>query len=137
VDVEVIRSMIDELSGITEDVAKIGEKKEVIYQSSLTPDDKATIEKIMQLKREIDDEFKNEVAALAEKTNYLRVKIQDAVLENKASVKGHDLIAVYVPPKQTVNVERFLGFAADHPEVMPFVKEGKPSVTIRKNTESK
>ncbi len=61
----------------------------------------------------------------------LEEKIKEAVKTGGQSVKGRYLQAVWSKPRVTWDTTRLDAFASVHPEILPFRKEGEPSVSIR------
>jgi hypothetical protein len=61
----------------------------------------------------------------------LTAEIKTAVIAAGATVKGAHLQAVWTKGRVSWDTKALEGYAAGHPEVLPFRKEGEPSVTIR------
>lgn len=61
----------------------------------------------------------------------LEAEIKAEVLAAGASVKGAQLQAVYTKGRVSWDAKALDGFAAAHPEIAAFRKEGDPSVSIR------
>jgi hypothetical protein len=61
----------------------------------------------------------------------LEAEIKAAVLPLRASVKGESLTAVWLKPRVSWDGKALDGYAAAHPEILPFRVVGEPSVQIR------
>jgi hypothetical protein len=71
------------------------------------------------------------LAVAAEREQALEAEIRAAVAEAGASVKGSRLQAVYVRGRTTWDTRGLERYAADHPEVNDFKRQGAPSVNLR------
>jgi hypothetical protein len=61
----------------------------------------------------------------------LESDVKREVLQDCQTIKGTHLQAVYVRGRASWDGKALDGFAAAHPEILPFKKVGEPSVTIR------
>ena len=57
--------------------------------------------------------------------------VPDAKGHVDATVRGARLMAVYTAGRETVSIADFRVYAKFHPEVLPLIKRGEPSVSIR------
>jgi hypothetical protein len=93
--------------------------------------DKILTPEIRQAISDIEAEFGEKGAAVTENIASLEAEIREAVKLNGATVKGAVLQAVWSKPRVTWDTKALDGYAAGHPEILPFRKEGEPSVSIR------
>ena len=87
-----------------------------------------------ELRKTLDDievEFSGRVVVVNEKIATLEKEIRVDVLGNGATIKGTYLQAVWNKGCVSWNTEALDGYAAAHPEIEQFRKQGKPSVSIR------
>ena len=90
----------------------------------LTPEIKAAL-------AEIDAEYQTAIEALNTGIATLETEIKAEVIQGGATVKGAHLQAVYNKGRVSWDTKALDGYAAGHPEIMPFRKVGEPSVSIR------
>jgi hypothetical protein len=79
----------------------------------------------------LDAEYQSLLGVAGERIGNLESEVRALVLANGASVKGTKLHAVYTKGRVTWDTKGLDGYAAAHPELATFRKEGTPSVTIR------
>jgi hypothetical protein len=81
------------------------------------------------------DEIAAEETTALESAQYgitaLTEEIKTLVIETGATARGDHLMAVWNKGRVTYDVKRLEGYAAAHPEILAFRKEGDPSVSIR------
>ncbi len=88
------------------------------------------------------DVLMEQVAALAkEEADYLQTysdvstaieqQVRESVLNTRETVRGISLMVVYTKGRVTWDTKALDGYATGHPELLPFRKEGDPSVSIR------
>lgn len=99
--------------------------KQEAVDAVLTPEIKAQL-------AEIDAEFKLQSLAVDENIEALTAEIKPEVIKIGATVKGERLSAVFSKGRVSWDTKALDGYAAAHPEVAQFRKEGEPSVSIRK-----
>jgi predicted transcriptional regulator len=80
---------------------------------------------------EIEAEFSNKTEAVNKNIAALEAEIKQAVITHGASVKGSVLHAVFAKGRVSWDTKSLDGYAAAHPELLSFRKEGDPSVSIR------
>ncbi len=80
---------------------------------------------------EIEAEFADKTKAVNENIAALEAEIRQAVIAHGASVKGSLLHAVFSKGRVSWDTKALDGYAAAHPELLSFRKEGEPSVSIR------
>ena len=100
-------------------------------------DKKRTLEDAMpaevkQRMEEIDAEFGDKEAAVANNIAALETEIRSTVLEQGETVKGGALQAVYVKGRVTWDTKSLDGYCKAHPELEEYRKQGNPSVSLRK-----
>lgn len=109
-------------------------ERQALINSVLTPEILAKVE-------EIKAEFEPKFAALESDEKYnvskaaaslLTDEIKAEVIQAGSTVKGSCLQAVYAKGRVSWDTKALDGYAAGHPEIAPFRKEGDPSVSIRK-----
>lgn len=81
---------------------------------------------------DIDAEQQTALEALKGGIDSLTAEIKAEVASAGATVKADHLQAVYSKGRVSWDTKALDGYAAGHPEVLPFRKEGDPSVSIRK-----
>ena len=79
----------------------------------------------------LDEEFAPLLAAAEARIEALREEIKSDVLEYGASVRGTHVQAVYSRGRTTWDTRALDDYAAEHPEVNDFRREGSPSVSLR------
>jgi predicted transcriptional regulator len=80
---------------------------------------------------EIEAEFAIKTEGITTNIAALESEIKRAVVEHGASVKGSVLHAVFAKGRISWDTKSLDGYAAAHPELLSFRKEGEPSVSIR------
>ena len=98
---------------------------QALIDSVLTAEIKAKI-------AEIKAEFEPRLEAIDTVTAGLEAEIKTDVITAGATIKSEHLQAVYTKGRITWDTKALDGYAAAHPEIQPFRKEGSPSVSIRK-----
>lgn len=99
--------------------------KQALIDSVLTPEIKARI-------ADIEAEFTDKTATVSENIAALESEIKQLVVANGSSVKADFLHAVFAKGRVSWDTKSLDGYAAAHPELLTFRKEGDPSVSIRK-----
>lgn len=79
----------------------------------------------------LDAEYQPKRLAAAEKLTALEGEIKRVVAAGGATVKGGLFQAVYTKGRVSWDSKALEGYAAAHPEIIAFRKEGEPSVSIR------
>jgi hypothetical protein len=79
----------------------------------------------------LDAEYTPLLQAAATRAAALEAEIKSDVLEAGASVKGGGLQAVYMRGRISWDTAALDDYAADHPEVQDFRRQGAPSVSLR------
>jgi hypothetical protein len=100
-------------------------EKEKLVQSVLTPE-------IKQHLRDIDDEFAPQLEAINNERSQIEAEVRNDVMVSGESVKGDFYRASYVQGRTLWDTKALDGYAAAHPEIVQFKKEGAPSVRISK-----
>jgi hypothetical protein len=86
---------------------------------------------IKQALADIDAEERTTLEAVNEGIGKLTADVKDDVVKAGASVKGKYLQAVWMKGRVSWDTKALDGYAAGHPEIAQFRKEGEPSVSIR------
>jgi phage host-nuclease inhibitor protein Gam len=79
----------------------------------------------------LEGEYAPMLDATAERVATLEAEIKRDVARHGASVKGRHFHAVYVRGRVSWDTRSLDGYAAAHPEVLSFRKEGEPSISLR------
>lgn len=79
----------------------------------------------------LDEEFKPMLNVSELRIEELEEEIKQEVLKHGASVKSGRVQAVYYKGRVTWDGKQLDRYAASHPEVMQYRKEGEPSIQIR------
>lgn len=93
--------------------------------------DAAIPPEVRQTLADIDAEMQPAIEAARAGVDALTAEIKAAVLAHGATVKGERLQAVWAKGRVSWDTKALDGYAAGHPEIVPFRKEGDPSVSIR------
>ena len=86
---------------------------------------------IKQALADIDAEERTTLEAVSGGIASLTADVKDDILKLQASVKGKYLQAVWAKGRVSWDTKALDGYAAGHPEIAHFRKEGEPSVSIR------
>ena len=116
---------LDQLSEFMSQRDLIGIHKQEAIDAILTPEIKAQL-------ADIEAEFRAQSVAVDENIDALTGEIKAAVIGSGATAKGAHIQAVYMKGRVSWDTKALDGYAAAHPEVAQFRKEGEPSVSIRK-----
>ena len=76
-------------------------------------------------------EYEPLLTSANERAAELEAEVKHEVAEHGASLKGSRLHAVYSRGRIAWDTQGLEGYAAAHPEVLTFRKEGQPSVSLR------
>ncbi len=117
--------LLNKLADLQNGLDALNLQKQALIESVLTPEIKAKL-------ADIDAEFAPKIAVVSESIDPLTVEIKQAVLQSGASVKGAFLHAVWAKGRVSWDNKALDGYAAAHPELNAFRKEGDPSVSIRR-----
>ena len=98
--------------------------KQALIDQVYTPEIRAKI-------AEIEAEFESKTEAVRANLAALEAEVKAAVTAHGATVKGSVYQAVYVKGRVSWDTKSLDGYAAAHPELAPFRKEGDPSVSLR------
>jgi len=86
---------------------------------------------IKQALEDVDAEKSGLVSGLDAKIGALEAEIKTDVLLRGETIKGDRIQAIYNKGRVSWDVAALDGYAAAHPEIAQFRKEGEPSVSIR------
>ena len=81
---------------------------------------------------ELDAERTTAIESLQEGIANLEAEINANILEAGSSVKGAYLHAVWSKGRVSWDTKALDGYTVAHPEILPFRKEGNPTVNIRR-----
>lgn len=79
----------------------------------------------------VDVEFQPRTDLLKEELEKLAELLKHKIIELGQTVKGSGYTAVFTPGRVSWDDRALAGYAASHPEIKQFRKEGGPSVTLR------
>ena len=119
-----IEEKLDQLHEYKEMLERVQAEMQAAINTVLTPEIQAQIDAIKT-------EFAPTIEQVEEQINFLEAEIKDDVKVFGVTVKGQYLMAVYNKPRVSWDTKALEGYAAAHPEITAFRKEGEPSVTIR------
>jgi len=119
-----IRKKLEQLADYLTERDTINLEKQALLEAIYTPEIKAYI-------AEIEAEFSEKINKIAEKIAALETEIKQSVITYGASVKGSYLQAIYARGRVSWDTKSLDGYAAAHPELLAFRREGEPSVSIR------
>jgi len=94
--------------------------------------DTAMPEEVRKAIADINTEFAPKEAAISEVIDNTTADVKADVIADGMSVKGNFLHAVFTSGRVSWDTRGLDGYAAAHPEVAQFKKQGDPSVAIRK-----
>jgi hypothetical protein len=117
-------------------VAKLEELAELRAAVDLTRADydekRAEILKAVQAELDaLEAEYAPLLTTAEERAAALEAEIRAEVLEAGASVRGSRLQAVYARGRTSWDTAGLDAYAADHPEVQDYKRQGAPSVSLR------
>lgn len=79
----------------------------------------------------IEDALATESEELQRRIQEVETQVKEAALRRGASIKGHALQAVWAKGRVTWDSKALDQYSKTNPEVLPFRKQGEPTVTIR------
>lgn len=120
-----IETMLDQLDDYRAAVDTLNLEKQAVIDSVLTPEIKARL-------AEIEAEFAPLYETANAKATELEAAIKAAVVENRKSVKGNFLQAVYAKGRVSWDTSKLDGLMILIPQLKEARKEGQPSVSIRR-----
>jgi len=121
---EEIISLLDRYCDLHERLEALRAEAQERREAAIPPEVRAAI-------MAIDAAYGPDIAALEEEINAMKTVIEAKVLAIGQTVKSARAIAVYNKGRVTWDTQALEGFAAAHPEILRFRKEGYPYVTIR------
>ena len=121
---EEVRVKLDELADLQLGQTAIQLRKQEEIDKVITPEIKAKL-------AEIDAKYLGESADLQARIVDIDKWIREAVLNLGASIKGSRLHAVWNKARVSWDTKALDGYAAGHPEIAQFRKEGAATVSIR------
>jgi hypothetical protein len=122
-DEQRIQTMLDALSFADAQGLVLEVDKEAAIDKVITPEIRAQIS-------DIEAEFSQKIAAVNANIAELERTVKSEVLAFGATIKGSALQAVWSKPRVSWDTKALDGYAAGHPEIAQFRKEGEPSVRI-------
>ena len=79
----------------------------------------------------IEAEFEPGITETTDRIAQIEVSIREQVIRDGGSTKGTHLHAIFVKGRVTWDGKALDGYSRANPEILPFRKEGSPSVSIR------
>ena len=119
-----IEQKLDQLADLQAQADVIRMKFNDLRDGVMTPE-------IKQALADIDAEERTTLEAMSEGISKMTASVKDDILKLQATVKGKYLQAVYAKGRVSWDTKSLDGYAAGHPEIAQFRKEGDPSVSIR------
>ena len=119
-----IKTKLDRLADMQAQADVIRIKFNELREKIMIPEIKAQL-------AEVDAEEQTTLEAVNDGIASLTNEIKAAVIAAGATVKGDYLQAVYAKGRVSWDTKSLDGYAAGHPEIAKFRKEGEPSVSIR------
>lgn len=120
VNLSLVQEALNTLAELRSDVERLREEKK-----------EAVPKRVQESLARVDEKFKPRIEAVQLRLEEVEKQIRHSVLHLQTSVKGDALHAIYMSPRKTCDIHKLEGYAAAHPEVQAFIKEGEPSVAIR------
>lgn len=122
---EDLHNQIDRYSDLTYQHDALLIKKQSLIDEVITPEIKAKI-------AEIDSEFDPILMQLNQNRSALEQSIKEQVSTLGKTVQGKYHYFRWTRPRVTWDTRALDGYAAAHPEILRFRKEGKPVISVRK-----
>ena len=122
---------MDEIVVKLNDLSAAKRKLEALALTQQARLDALITDEVRQRMGEIKAEYTNQITAASGTVAALEDAVKAAVLANGESVKGADLHAIFAKGRITWDSGKLEGYAAVHPEIIPFRKVGEPTVSIR------
>ena len=116
---------LDQLAKLQAQQEYLALKKQELIDAVMTAEIKAKL-------AEIEAEFAPGAETVAANIATLTTEVKADVIAAGSTVKGAHLQAVFSKGRVSWDTKALDGYAAAHPEITPFRKEGEPSVSIRK-----
>jgi len=118
------KDLLNEYSDNLVGIELLNAEKQALIDTVLTPEIKEKL-------AEIDAEFTPKVDALNSRNTTLIDTVKGEVLATGQTLNGSYHQAVFTKGRVSWDTKALDGYAAAHPEVATFRKEGQPSVSIR------
>jgi hypothetical protein len=121
---EQIRQKLNELSDLQLGQTAINLRKQEEIDQVITAEIKAKL-------AEIDAKYLGQTSDLQARITDLDKWIREEAMKFGASIKGSRLHAVWMKGRVSWDTRALDGYAAGHPEIAGFRKEGQPTISIR------
>lgn len=119
-----VKEKLDKLANLQERLAQVQDEKQKALDDIMAP--------VLEAIKILEDQYQSRLAEIENDITFLDADIRSDVLQLRESVKGTFLHAVFSKGRVSWNDDKLLGYAIDHPEILEFRSESKPSVAIRK-----
>lgn len=118
-----IRARLDELA----EVRNAAEVTRLDYEAK-----RAEILRSVQAELDaLEAEYEPLLESARARAEALEAEVREAVLRYGATVKGSAYQAVYVQGRVTWDNQKLDRYAQEHPEILAYRREGRPSVSLR------
>ena len=128
---EILEYRGDEIRQKLNELADLQSAQDAIRLRKQDEIDKVLTEEIKAQLAEIDKRYQADFELIQEKVKETDGYIRQSVLELGASIKGSRLHAVWTKGRVSWDTRALDGYAAGHPEIVGFRKEGQPTISIR------
>lgn len=119
-----IKELLEDLTNLRSRQEMVAIEKQVLMDELIGPELKTAIENL-------EHEFAKQEEEVNAKIMITEANIKTQVLERGTSVRSGNLQAVYNKGRVTWDTKALDGYAAAHPEIEPFRKEGSPYIVIK------
>lgn len=94
--------------------------------------DQILTQEIKEKPAEIEQEFSEKIENISQEKARLEEEIKQEILANGRSIKGDYHAFSFTKGRVSWDTKALDGYAASHPEIGAFRKEGSPSVSVRR-----
>ena len=120
-------SVFDDLNAL----ANLKAKKEAIRLTKQAKIDEALGPALLQRVAAIEAAYEQDEAGVEEAIEEMSTIVKAACVEAGTTIKGEFNQVVFSSPRAIWNDAMLMGYAVDHPEILPFRSMSKPSAQIR------
>ncbi|MBN2085688.1 MAG: hypothetical protein JW748_10745 [Anaerolineales bacterium] len=120
-----IQKKLNQLSQLHTQLDLLQSEKKRLIEESLPPEYGARL-------REIEAEFAHKEATARQNIESLTAEVRSDTLAFGRSVRGSDYQAVWSRGRVSWDDRALSEYAREHSEILPFRKEGKPVISIRR-----
>jgi len=120
------------IAEMLERLAELHAQREALERENQSLIEEAVPPEVRSKLDEIEAEFRGRLEAAATRIEELEASIKSATLTHGESVRGRVFQAVWNKGRQTWDSKGLAAYAESHPDVLPYRKEGEPTVTVRR-----